>query len=93
MSYEPTILILKEDLDKNTDFIVDGDWQWEEKGKYAPGKEKRKVLEFLQEILTDNNSCSIAGIKLYVCKPEFTSFNEAVRNQLDEFEIEYTTCS
>lgn len=51
MSYTPTLLILKKDLDKNKELIIDGDWQYKVvDSKTSRSEEGKTVMGYLKYI-------------------------------------------
>jgi hypothetical protein len=95
MSYEPTIIALKKDLDKNRELIVDGDWQYEgtkenkKDEKTRGGEFNQTVMEYIKNAYENNNVVRVGGIELILMEPQLTSYNEAVRNKLYELKINF----
>jgi len=85
MSYEPTLVIKKSDLEKHKAELEN--W-WNEK----EGSIKSKVYNYLLDIL-DNSRFNprIDGIELIICQPELTSFNKEVRKVLYDWDVEFGT--
>lgn len=85
MSYEPTIIIKKEELDKHEEEL--------DKAYYKDGDKALKYLRtiHLEYLKSDIPAPKIDGIELILCKPELTSFNELVRDKLTELDVQYTT--
>ena len=95
MSYEPTIIVLKKDLDKHKDYILYGDWQYpttkegKKDEKTRGGEEGKTVMEEIKWAYEKHNVVSVGGVQLILLSPCFSSFNKKVRDKLDELEIEY----
>ena len=89
MSYEPTLVILKKDLDKHRDLIVDGDWQYKISDKEQRGEDGLTVMEYIKDVYTTNKPVKVGGVELLLCEPCFTSFNDKVREKLEELEVEF----
>ena len=82
MSFDPRLVISYKDLIKHKEKL-EATWDWEE--------EDKEVLEYLASILIkDPNPFTICGVELISCQPEFTKFNQSVRDMLNEWEVEYT---
>lgn len=88
MSYEPMLLISKEDLHKNEQVIED----------YLKQKRPKKISEKLRRELRAyeelNNYLTLEGTKLknivIICwRPEGSQFNSDVRNLMHELNIEF----
>jgi len=81
MSYEPTLVIKKSDLDKNSEkfeFV----WDWKEN--------ERDVMKYINEVRTTRFPATIDGVDLIVCRPELTSFNKRVREKLKKLKIQFS---
>src|SRR5437762_10511444 len=95
MSYEPTIIALKKDLDKNKELIVDGNWQYEgtkenkKDEKTRGGEGNETVMEYIKKSYENNRGIKVGGIELILMRPTLTLFNEAVRNKLYELKINF----
>lgn len=90
MSYTPTLLILKKDLDKHKDFLLNGKWQYDgSQDKLRGGEDNNSPLEYLKDVYERLSPVQIAGIELLLCTPEFSTFNREVRELLDELKVEY----
>lgn len=95
MSYEPTILVLKKDLDKNKEFIITGNWQYagtkenKEDEKTRGGEDNETAMEHIKWAYENYSVVKIGGIELILLSPSFSSFNKKVRDKLDELGIEY----
>lgn len=94
MSYEPTIICMKKDLDKNKDFILDGNWQYDgtkefkKDQKTGKGEDGKTVMEYIRDVYK-GGFVSIGGIELILMAPDFTSFNMNVRKKLTELKVEF----
>lgn len=87
MGYIPTIILSKEDIDKHSEYI-EYEYQWKDRSD-----DEKAVLKHLQENLRLYNKHSpvvLKGVSMMIIKPEFTTFNQNVRDMLDELEIDYT---
>lgn len=82
MSYEPTLIIKKEDLDKHADKF-ERFWEWDK------DSDEKRLMEYLRYVYEKHDVCEIDGIKLTICNPEFTSFNREVRERLTEWGVQY----
>ena len=90
MSYIPTLLILKKDLDKNKELIIDGDWQYKVVDSKTSRSEKGKtVMGYLKYIYQEYTSVKIGGIELFLCTPQLSAFSTEFRKKLKELQIEY----
>ena len=77
MSYEPTLIVEKKDLEKFEDELMGLDLRDDRVGKY------------LYRVILSMDYCNFKDMELYIFEPEFTSFNKKVREWLDEHNIEY----
>jgi hypothetical protein len=89
MSYEPTLVILKKDLDKHKDLIIDGNWQYSISEDEQRGEEGLTVMEYIKNVYTRHSPIKVGGIELVLCTPCFSSFNAKVREKLKELKIEF----
>jgi len=89
MSYEPTLVISKKDLDKHKKLIVDGDWQYEDNSKEPKGEDGLTVMEYLKDVYKTHKVIKVKKVEMVLCSPCFTSFNALVRKKLDELGVEY----
>lgn len=95
MSFEPTIVILKKDFDKNKEIIVSGNWQYQgtkekkDDEKTRGGEGNETIMEYIKYVYEKHNVVSIGGVKLILCNPTPSSFNKKIRKKLDDFNIEY----
>lgn len=89
MSYEPTLVILKKDLDKHKELILDGAWQYDTSDESTRGGESHQTtMEYIQEIYK-HTPVTVGGVELLLCSPSFSSYNKQIRNKLDELKVEY----
>lgn len=88
MSYEPTLIIVKEDLHKHVDLIEAGVRQ--DVPKRSPEKTHRRKAAFhaLEDCLTREGH-KIRGISLVMVQPELSAHNRDVRELLHELNIEF----
>ncbi len=80
MSYTPTLVIKKSDLEYY-ESVLEKTWDYT--------LENERVLHYLHEVYKNNSVVKIDDLELLICQPEYTSFNEMVRDQLDEWEVSY----
>ncbi len=83
MSYEPTLVIKKSDLEKHKS-------SFETYFTQREGSERYSVYKYLNYILNNNSTPKIDGIELLICKPELTSFNASVRKILHDFDVQFS---
>ena len=91
MSYEPTLIISKEDLNKHQDLFENGIWQYgaDKKDEATRGGEEGKtVMEYLNAVYLQK-PITVRGVELVICSPTFSSFNKLIRNKLTELEVEF----
>lgn len=79
MSYTPTIVIKKQDLDKHKRLF--DDWH--------PNEEEQKVIEYLKFVNDKHDVVKIDNVQIVLCCPEFSSFNRDVREKLTELGVQY----
>lgn len=95
MSYEPTLLCMKKDLDKHKELILNGDWQYsgtkqfKKDQKTGTGEDGMTVMEYIKDVYATSKPLSIGGIQLIAMAPCFSSFNGHVRNKLKELNVEF----
>lgn len=82
MSYEPTLIIKKSDLDKHAEKF-DNFWEWENDA------DEKRIMEYLAYVYKNHSVPEIDGIRLLICTPEFSSFNADIRNRLKEWGVEF----
>ena len=80
MSYTPTLVIKKSDLSQYENILVKT-WDYP--------VETERVLAYLRNVYENYSVVKIDHLELLVCQPEFSSFNESVREWLDEWEVSY----
>ena len=84
MSYEPTLIIRKADLEKHRSTITEGAFKnIRNLKKQAAYSEAYKALNATPIVFTE--------ISIVLITPEFTDHNKAVRDLLNELKIEYKT--
>jgi len=89
MSYEPTLVILKKDLDKHEKLITNGNWLYDGSDeKTRGGEEGKTVMEYIKEVY-EQKPTIVGGLELLVCSPCFSSYNKKIREKLDELNVEY----
>jgi len=88
MSYEPTLIISKEDLHKHEEEIEN--WLNQKRPKKPSEKWKRENEAYYQlmECLTHEGQ-KIRGIEIILIKPEISRHNAEVRKLLHHFNIEF----
>ncbi len=90
MSYEPTLVILKKDLDKHEELIVNGGWQYDNSDESTRGGELgMTVMEYIQNVYTKYKPLKIGGIEIIICQPSLTSYNKSIRDKLTELNVEF----
>jgi hypothetical protein len=83
MSYEPTLVINYDDLSDALDTYLESGERRDE--------DLTRVVAYLSRLVKFNAVLDINGMNIVIGTPEFTSFNQLVRNQLDEWQIKYWT--
>ena len=81
MSFEPTLIISKSDLTKNIGRL--------EANQHSNSLREKRVSAFLIEVDTCPTFQFDDGIELVMCRPELSSFNKEVRDELDYLGIDY----
>lgn len=86
MSFEPTLIIRKSDLEKNRSKIEEISWLCR-----PESKSKKRIRDAYREL---NDALKIKPVKFpeiefVIIKPELTSHNKSVRELLDELNIDY----
>lgn len=92
MSYTPTLIILKKDLDKHKELFQNGLWKHGADVKDAatrPFEEGMTVMEFIYSNAYTKKPITIGGIEIVLCTTEFSSSNEVLRQKLKELNIEF----
>lgn len=80
MSYEPTLIIRKKDLDKALPIL--------ENEQYSADEDIVKVAEYLLEV-SKYETKKFDDLELVLCSPEFSSFNRSVRERLTELNVDF----
>jgi|LakMenEpi03Aug12_release.lakeMendotaPanAssembly.Ray.scaffolds.fasta_scaffold4068481_1 hypothetical protein len=80
MSYEPTLIIRKKDLDKALPIL--------EEEQYSADEEKERVAKYLLQVAKYETK-KFDDLELVLCSPEFTSFNRLVRERLTELNVDF----
>ena len=81
MSFEPTILIKLDDLNKHQE-LFELTWEWSSSKK--PSESEQKVLKYLRDLYKEDDMYILDafGVKCRTCTPDGTSFNKSVRAKL-----------
>jgi hypothetical protein len=82
MSYEPTLIIRKKDL--NTKKVI----QLLETEQYCGDDEKEKIAQYLLKV-NEYGTIKFDDVELVLCTPEFTSFNGLIREKLRELKVDF----
>lgn len=82
MSYEPTLIIRKSDLNKKE--II----ETLESEQYSGDSDVEEVAQYLLRV-NRYTTIKFDDLELVLCNPEFTSFNGLVRNKLRELGIDF----
>ena len=80
MSYEPTLIIRKKDLDKVQPIL--------ENEQYSLNEDTAKVAEYLL-VVSKYETKKFDDLELVLCSPEFSSFNRSVREHLAELNVDF----
>lgn len=80
MSYEPTLIIRKKDLDKALPIL--------EEEQYSADEETERVAKYLLQV-SKYVAKKFDELELVLCSPELTSFNRLVRERLTELNVDY----
>lgn len=90
MSYEPTLILKIEDLQKHESLF--------EKSKYnlpdehtRGGEENKTLLETIMDLYFEDDKyiVDVFGVKCRYFKPLYSSYNREIREKLDELQINY----
>lgn len=81
MSYEPRIIVDRKDLMNIRNQLWDDE--------VCSNNDKKAIAKELISAL-QHNKCVFKGIDIIIFKPEFSSFNEKVRNYLTKHNVEYS---
>lgn len=91
MSYEPTVILHKPDLDKKSDEILNHQYgRFRKKARRDAAIAKQEAWDKLESILHDQ-PFKIKGVPMLMVNVEFTLKNKAFRKLLDDLDIEYAT--
>ena len=88
MGYTPRIILEFEDLEKHSTKLQEDEFS----GKFEQGGEEGETVpSYLLNRLRDGLKypCKLKGKNILIFQPEFTSYNEEVRNYLNDLEVEY----
>ena len=80
MSYEPTLIIRKKDLDKVHQIL--------EEEQYSLNEDAAKVAAYLLEV-SKYKTIKFDDLELVLCSPNYSSFNRSVRERLTELNVEF----
>lgn len=80
MSYEPTLIIRKKDLDKALPIL--------EEEQYSADEDTVKVAKYLLQV-SKYETQKFDDLELVLCSPEFSSFNNSVRERLTELNVDF----
>ena len=80
MSYEPTLLIRKKDLDKTLPILEEEQWSLD--------KDIEEVANYLLQV-SKYDVIKFDELELVLCSPELTSFNLLIRERLTELNVDY----
>ena len=80
MSYEPTLIIRKKDLDKVHQIL--------EKEQYSANEDTSKVAAYLLEV-SKYETIKFDDLELVLCSPNYSAFNRAVRERLTELNVDF----
>jgi hypothetical protein len=80
MSYEPTLIIRKKDLDKALPIL--------EEEQYSVEDETERVAKYLLQVAKYKTK-KFDDLELVLCSPEITSFNRLVRERLTELNVDF----
>lgn len=91
MSYEPTIIIYKPDLDKKQGEILHHQYgKFRKKARTDTAISKQAAWDTLESII-HTPPFKIKGVPMIQVKVELTGRNKAFRKLLDDLDIEYAT--
>lgn len=80
MSYEPTLIIRKKDLDKVLPIL--------ENEQYSANEDTVRVAKYLLQV-SGHQTIKFDDLELVLCSPEFTSFNKLIRERLIELKVDF----
>lgn len=91
MSYEPTVILHKPDLDKKADEILSHQYgRFRKKARTDAAIAKQEAWDKLESILMVE-PFKIKGVQMILVNVELTGRNKAFRKLLDDLDIEYAT--
>jgi hypothetical protein len=79
MSYTPTIVINKKELDKHKDFFE----------QFYLDDNEQATIDYLKYVNNKHDVIKIGNEEIVLCCPEFSSSNRHIRDKLTELGIEY----
>ena len=82
MSYEPTLVIKKSDLDRHSEKF-EKSWEWEY------DEYEKAIMAYLKHVYENHDRVKIDDIELILCTPEFSSFNRLIRERLSEWGVQF----
>lgn len=82
MSYEPTLIIRKKDLDKAVPILKLGQEQ------YVGNEEYLEVINFLLRV-SKFEPVKFDDLELILCQPQLHEFNKNVREHLKKLEVDF----
>lgn len=88
MSYEPFLIIVKEDLHKKAGVIEEGSWQELPKKAAQKLHQRKAAFKELEESLAQEG-VFIRGTKVVLIHPEISMHNRIVREILHELNVEF----
>ena len=77
MSFISTLIIKYDDLKKHEEDLLSESFE---------ENKKSEVSKYLYDII-DSDPIDFDGTQIFICEPEFSSFNEKVRNKLHELDV------
>ena len=80
MSYEPTLIIRKKDLDKVHQIL--------EEKQYSANEDTAKIAEYLLEV-SKYKTIKFDDLELVLCSPNYSAFNRAVREHLTALNVDF----
>jgi hypothetical protein len=88
MSYEPTLIISRDDLRKSENLLEN--FKLSPPGKNVSDRQKQRDDAYVYLLkLAEEQGVLFKGMWIILCRPELTSFNRAVRDVLSYYDIEY----
>jgi len=80
MSYEPTLIIRKNDLEKNISIL--------EEEQYSNEEDTNRVAKYLLNV-NKNEIIKFDELELILCTPEPPTFNCLIRVKLEELDVDF----